>query len=75
MLYVLCVRKAGQEDFLACTRHLSAFLLRSKTVGKRTACLSVHAEIAGRWMHANTHVFCTVHACKGLVVDADEGER
>lgn len=39
------------------------------------ACIFVHAEVAGRWMHANVHVLCTVHVCMGVVVDGDTGER
>lgn len=39
------------------------------------ACIFVHAKDEGRWMHANVHVLCTVHACMGLDGDADKGER
>ncbi len=47
-------------------------------IGERKESLCVRlfvlAEVTGKWMHANVHVLCTVHACMGLAIDADKDD-
>lgn len=81
------LRKAGEEDFLACPPRLSVYLLHMCVRGwgvvdigerERKASVLVYLstlKLQGGGCMQMCMSFCTVHACMGLVLDADKGER
>ncbi len=81
------LRKAGEEDFLACPPRLSVYLLhicvwgggcqyRRERARKASVLVYLSAlKLQGGGCMQTCMSFCTVHACMGLVLDADKGER